>query len=77
MNIDMKKASLLALIGIGIVILCSIAYPICGWLYSFLCRFVGIPYVIMEVVGFVIGVVKLVGLALMGTFFFVFWRSQK
>ena len=77
MKINMKMASLLALIGTGIVILCSIAHPLWSYLFSFLHGSFGFPFVIMGLVSFLIEVVKIIGLALMGLFFFAFWRNQE
>ena len=72
----MKMASLLALIGTGLVMLYSIGHVIWGFLIPFLPDFLHYPW-IMALVNFAMEAVKIIGLALMGAFFFAVWRKQE
>ena len=75
---NMKMASLLALIGTGLVILGSAVQALFSFLGVLSAWFeFQLPWMIMRLIGLAIWVVTLVGLALMGTFFFTFWRSQE
>ena len=78
MKINMKTASLLALIGTGLGILGGAVQALLSLLYLLGSLFgFSLPWAIMQLIGLAMWVITLVGLALMGTFFFTFWRKQE
>ena len=77
MKKDMKMASFLALVGTGLAILGVTVHTLLILLsaLNFWFRF-QLPWGIIQLIAFAMWVVTLVGLALIGMFFFAFWRNQ-